>query len=80
LIIIQEMSARMGEVTGKGLSDLIRENFGVKITFYLLMALIFTNFGNTIAEFAGIAASLEVFFVKALSWGIRLTTLQWELV
>jgi NRAMP (natural resistance-associated macrophage protein)-like metal ion transporter len=61
LIIIQEMSARMGVVTGKGLSDLIRERFGVKTTFYLLMALIFTNFGNTIAEFAGIAASLEIF-------------------
>lgn len=63
LIIIQEMSARMGVVTGKGLSDLIRENFGVKITFYLLVALIFTNFGNTIAEFAGIAASLQIFGV-----------------
>ncbi len=64
LIIIQEMSARMGVVTGKGLSDLIRERFGVKITFYLLMALIITNFGNTIAEFAGIAASLEIFGVS----------------
>lgn len=64
LIIIQEMCARMGVVTGKGLSDLIREHFGVKITFYLLMALIFTNFGNTIAEFAGIAASLEIFGVS----------------
>ena len=64
LIIIQEMSARMGVVTGKGLSDLIRERFGVKITFYLLTALIFTNFGNTIAEFAGIAASLEIFGVS----------------
>jgi Mn2+/Fe2+ NRAMP family transporter len=64
LIIIQEMSARMGVVTGKGLSDLIRERFGVKLTFYLLVALIFTNFGNTIAEFAGIAASLEIFHVS----------------
>jgi NRAMP (natural resistance-associated macrophage protein)-like metal ion transporter len=64
LIIIQEMCARMGVVTGKGLSDLIREHFGVKITFYLLLALIFTNFGNTIAEFAGIAASLEIFSVS----------------
>ncbi len=64
LIIIQEMCARMGVVTGKGLSDLIRENFGVKITFYLLLALIFTNFGNTIAEFAGIAASLEIFSIS----------------
>ncbi len=64
LIIIQEMSARMGVVTGKGLSDLIREHFGVKVTFYLLMALIFTNLGNTIAEFAGIAASLEIFDIS----------------
>jgi NRAMP (natural resistance-associated macrophage protein)-like metal ion transporter len=64
LIIIQEMSARMGVVTGKGLSDLIRERFGVKMTFYLLVALILTNFGNTIAEFAGIAAALEIFGVS----------------
>ncbi|MGB2768836.1 MAG: Nramp family divalent metal transporter [Candidatus Zixiibacteriota bacterium] len=64
LVIIQEMSARMGVVTGKGLSDLIRERFGVKITFYLLVALILTNFGNTIAEFAGIAAALEIFGVS----------------
>jgi NRAMP (natural resistance-associated macrophage protein)-like metal ion transporter len=64
LIIIQEMSARMGVVTGKGLSDLIREHFGVKITFYLLIAIIFTNFGNVLAEFAGIAASLEIFNIS----------------
>jgi NRAMP (natural resistance-associated macrophage protein)-like metal ion transporter len=60
LILVQEMSARMGVVTGKGLADLIRERFGVKITFYLLLALFFTNLGNTISEFAGIAASLEI--------------------
>ena len=64
LIIIQEMIARMGVVTGKGLSDLIRENFGVKITFYVLVTLIFANLGNTIAEFAGIAASMEIFGVS----------------
>jgi NRAMP (natural resistance-associated macrophage protein)-like metal ion transporter len=63
LIIIQEMCARMGVVTGKGLSDLIRERFGVKVTFYLLLAIIITNFGNVIAEFAGIAASMEIFNV-----------------
>jgi NRAMP (natural resistance-associated macrophage protein)-like metal ion transporter len=63
LIIIQEMSARMGVVTGKGLSDLIRERFGVKITVYLLLALILTNFGNVIAEFAGVASSLEIFHI-----------------
>ena len=64
LIIIQEMCARMGVVTGKGLSDLIREHFGVKMTFYLLLAIIITNFGNVIAEFAGIAASMEIFNVS----------------
>jgi len=63
LIIIQEMSARMGVVTGKGLSDLIRERFGVKITVSLLVALILTNFGNVIAEFAGVASSLEIFHI-----------------
>jgi Mn2+/Fe2+ NRAMP family transporter len=63
LIIIQEMSARMGVVTGKGLSDLIRERFGVRITVYLLLALVLTNFGNVIAEFAGVASSLEIFHV-----------------
>ncbi len=64
LVIIQEMSARMGVVTGKGLSDLIREKFGVRITVYLLAALIVTNFGNVIAEFAGIASSLEIFKIS----------------
>jgi Mn2+/Fe2+ NRAMP family transporter len=64
LIIIQEMSARMGVVTGKGLSDLIRERFGVKITVYLLVAVVLTNFGNVIAEFAGVASSLEIFHVS----------------
>jgi NRAMP (natural resistance-associated macrophage protein)-like metal ion transporter len=64
LIIIQEMCARMGVVTGKGLSDLIRERFGAKITFYLMIILFFTNLGNTISEFAGIAASLEIFGVS----------------
>lgn len=61
LIVIQEMSARMGAVTGSGLADLIRENFGAKITFYVMLALLITNLGNTMAEFAGVAASLEIF-------------------
>src|SRR5919201_440827 len=63
LIVIQEMSARMGVVTGKGLADLIRENFGVKVTFWMSVALIIANLGNVIAEFAGVAASLEIFHV-----------------
>jgi NRAMP (natural resistance-associated macrophage protein)-like metal ion transporter len=61
LIIIQEMCARMGVVSGKGLSDLIRERFGAKVTFYLMIVLFITNMGNTVAEFAGVAASLEIF-------------------
>ncbi len=64
LIIIQEMCARMGVVSGKGLSDLIRERFGARVTFYLMIALFFTNLGNTISEFAGVAASLEIFGIS----------------
>lgn len=61
LIVIQEMVARMGVITGKGLSDLIRENYGVKITFFMMIILLVANFGTTIAEFAGWAASMEIF-------------------
>jgi NRAMP (natural resistance-associated macrophage protein)-like metal ion transporter len=61
LIVIQEMTARMGAVTGKGLSDLIREEFGLRITFFMMIAILITNFGNVVAEFAGIAGSLELF-------------------
>jgi Mn2+/Fe2+ NRAMP family transporter len=64
LILVQEMCARMGVVTGKGLSDLIRERFGVKATFYVMLALVVANLGNTLAEFAGIAQSLEIFGVS----------------
>lgn len=60
LVVIQEMVARMGVVTGKGLSDLIRENYGVKSTFYMMAALLVANFGTTIANFAGWAASMEI--------------------
>ncbi len=64
LIIIQEMCSRMAIVTGKGLADLIRENFGVKVTFYAMTVLIFSNIFNTISEFAGIAASAELFGIS----------------
>ncbi|MEM4267681.1 MAG: Nramp family divalent metal transporter [Candidatus Woesearchaeota archaeon] len=60
LIIVQEMAARMGTVTGKGLADLIRENFGLKLTFFLMIGLIIANFATIISEFAGIAASAEL--------------------
>ncbi len=61
LIVVQEISARMGAVTGKGLSDLIREEFGFRITFFMMIAILFINFGNILGEFAGIAGSLELF-------------------
>jgi Mn2+/Fe2+ NRAMP family transporter len=64
LVVVQEMSSRMGAVTGKGLSDLIREEFGLRITFLLMIALVVTNFGNIMAEFAGVASSLELFGVS----------------
>ncbi len=64
LIIVQEMCARMAVATGKGLADLIRENYGVKVTFYLMFILFFVNLANVMAEFAGIAASLEIFRVS----------------
>jgi NRAMP (natural resistance-associated macrophage protein)-like metal ion transporter len=66
LVVIQEMCARMGVVTGKGLADLIRENFGVRITFWVMVALLIADIGNTIAEFSGVAASLEVLSIPAL--------------
>jgi len=64
LVIVQEMSARMGAVTGKGLSDLIREEFGLRATFVLMLALVVTNFGNIASEFAGVASSFELFGVS----------------
>ena len=64
LVIIQEMSSRMGAVTGKGLSDLIREEFGLRATFVLMIALFVTNFFNVVSEFAGVASSFELFGIS----------------
>jgi NRAMP (natural resistance-associated macrophage protein)-like metal ion transporter len=64
LLVVQEMCARMGAVTGKGLSDLIREEFGLRMTFLLMLLLVIVNFGNVMAEFAGIAGSLQLFHVN----------------
>ena len=64
LLIIQEMNARMGIVTGKGLADLIRENAGVKITFFIFIGLLVADIGNTTTEFAGVAGCMEVFNVS----------------
>ncbi len=64
LLVIQEMNARMGIVTGKGLADLIRENAGVKITFFIFIGLLVADIGNTTTEFAGVAGSMEIFGVS----------------
>lgn len=62
--LFQEMCARMGAVTGKGLSDLIREEFGVRWTFFVMLSLLIANITTTVADFAGIAASLEIFGIS----------------
>ena len=63
LIVVQEMCARMGVVTGKGLSDLIREEFGLRITFVIMILLIAVNFTNVVTEFSGIAGSMQLFHI-----------------
>lgn len=64
LAVVQEMNARMAVVTGKGLSDLIRERYGVKLAFFAMLVLMIANLGVCIADFAGIAASLQLFNIN----------------
>jgi NRAMP (natural resistance-associated macrophage protein)-like metal ion transporter len=64
LIVVQEMCARMGVVTGKGLSDLIREEFGLRITFVIMALLVIVNFTNVVTEFSGIAGSMQLFHIS----------------
>jgi NRAMP (natural resistance-associated macrophage protein)-like metal ion transporter len=64
LIVVQEMCARMGVVTGKGLSDLIREEFGLRLTFILMILLVVVNYTNVVTEFIGIAGSMHLFHVS----------------
>ena len=90
LIVVQEICARMGAVTGKGLSDLIREEFGLRITFFMMLGILIINFGNVVGEFAGIAGSLELFRPLAIhyrsgvrrdrlaAWWSRATTRAWK--
>lgn len=80
LVVIQEMSNRMGVVTGKGLSGLIREKFGVKITFYIMLGIFLANLCNVTSEFAGIAASLELFGVSKYISVPLFAVLVWILV
>src|SRR5487761_61208 len=64
LIVVQEMAARMGAITGKGLSDLIREEFGLRMTFFTMIVLGLADVGNIMAEFAGVAAGMGLFGVS----------------
>ena len=80
LIMFQEMSARMGIVSGKGLADLIREKFGLKVTFYSLFFLLFADIGNTMAEFAGLASAGEIFGITRYISVPICATLVWLLV
>ncbi len=64
LFVVQEMNARMGIVTGKGLADLIRENAGVKTTFFIFVGLLIADILNTTTEFAGVAGSMDIFGVN----------------
>jgi NRAMP (natural resistance-associated macrophage protein)-like metal ion transporter len=80
LIVIQEMNARMGIVTGKGLADLIRENAGVKVTFFIFLGLLIADIGNTTTEFAGVAGSMEVFGISKYIAVPAVALLIWFLV
>jgi NRAMP (natural resistance-associated macrophage protein)-like metal ion transporter len=80
LIVVQEMCARMGVVTGKGLSDLIREEFGLRLTFVLMVLLVFVNYTNVVTEFIGIAGSLHLFRVTKFISVPLCAALVWFLV
>jgi len=74
LAVVQEMGTRMGVVTGRGLADLIRERFGLRITLLCMAVLVVANVANTASEFAGVAASLEIFRINR-HWSVPLTAL-----
>ena len=77
LVVTQEMCARMGVVTGKGLADLIRENFGVKVTFWVLLLFVACDLGNTATEFAGVASVAPILggFIGITNAGLCKTVL-----
>src|SRR3954469_12518253 len=80
LIVVQEMCARMGAVTGKGLSDLIREEFGLRITFFMMVLLVIVNFTNVVTEFSGIAGSMNLFHISKYISVPICAVLVWALV
>jgi NRAMP (natural resistance-associated macrophage protein)-like metal ion transporter len=80
LIVVQEMSARLGVVTGKGLADLIRESMGVKITALIIGIVLIANLANTVSEFAGVAASMEIFGIPKYASVPVVAVLVWLLI
>ncbi len=80
LVVTQEMCSRMGAVTGKGLSDLIREEYGLRTTFFMMAALVAANMTNVMANFAGIASSLELFHISRYFSVPLAATFVWFLV
>src|SRR6202453_3602527 len=80
LIVVQEMCARMGVVTGKGLSDLIREEFGLRMTFFMMILLVIVNYGNVVAEFSGIAGSMQLFHISKYASVPICAVIVWALV
>ncbi|MGE5110733.1 MAG: Nramp family divalent metal transporter [Acidobacteriaceae bacterium] len=80
LTFAQEISARMGVATGKGLSELIREEYGLRITFFLMLALVLCNVGDVVSEFAGVASSIELFGVSKYISVPLAALLVWALV
>ena len=80
LTFAQEISARMGVATGKGLSELIREEYGLRITFFLMLALVLCNVGDVVSEFAGVASSIELFGVTKYISVPLAALLVWTLV
>ena len=80
LVIAQEMSARTGAVTGKGLADLIREQYGVKWTLFAMCILLIANVGTTASEFSGIATSFELFGLSRYISVPLVATIIWLLV
>ena len=80
LLVVQEMNARMGIVTGKGLADMIRENTGVKVTFFIFLGLLLADIGNTMTEFAGVAGSMQVFGISKYIAVPLVAVLVWLLV
>jgi NRAMP (natural resistance-associated macrophage protein)-like metal ion transporter len=80
LIVVQEMCGRMGVVTGKGLSDLIREEFGLRLTFVLMVLLVIVNYTNVVTEFIGIAGSMHLFHASKFITVPLCAVLVWFLV